>query len=290
MKPITVKAVLEVLEIAGTGSFTVNGRTIPLPYTPEELHRAVYYAPADIQRLDGSDFLTRKAEKSPMTVSLSPLGSLQAAEALYKKYPNAGKNVLVLNFANPHRPGGGIREIPGTQEEVLCHQTTLLASIRSEAAAPFFTTNKQAKTHAQTDALIISPHALVLRNSDGSFREAPFPIALLTVSAPIAKRMPPEERENLDDILLSRIRGMLRAAMTEGYRHIVLGAWGCGAFGNDPNTVASLFHQALTESFGPGGEYTTADFFEDVVFALPDNSPTRFQWHAFANYFKENPL
>lgn len=289
MKPITVKPVLEALEIARTGVYAPKGNPIALPFTPAQMHRAVSYSPLEVRIL--ADFFcnTEKPEKAPMQVSLSPLGSLESAEALHKKYPDAGKPVLVLNFANPHRPGGGIREIPGTQEEALCHRTTMLASLCSDSAADFYTTNKQAKNHAQTDALIVSPHVMVLRNSDGSFREDPFPIAMLTVSAPIAKRMDAEARAGLDCILLGRIRGMLRAAMMEGYRHIVLGAWGCGAFGNDPKTVSAFFHQALTESFGPGGAYTAADFFEEVIFGIPDFSPTRFQWHAFASYFKENP-
>lgn len=290
MKPITVKSVLEVLEIAQTGTYTINSRTISLPRTPEALRRAVYYSPMETQILANYYFNMEKPEKRPMTVSLSPLDSLRAAEVLHRKYPDAGKGILVLNFANPHRPGGGIREIPGTQEEQLCHNTTLLASIGSEGAAEFYTTNKMAKNDAQTDALLFSPHVMVLRNPDGTLREDPFPIAILTVSAPIARRMTPEARDRLDAILLGRIRGMLRAAMTEGYRHLVLGAWGCGSFGNDPDTVAALFHQALTESFGPNGDYTAADFFEEVVFGIPDDSATRFRWHAFANYFQENTI
>lgn len=289
MKPITIKSVLEVLEIARAGVYAPKGNPTALPFTPEQMHRAVYYAPGMARTPEVHDRNREKTEKAPMRVSLSPLGSLESAEALHRKYPEAGKEVLVLNFANPHRPGGSFREIPGTQEEVLCHRTTLLASLCSDSAAEFYTTNKQAKSPAQTDALIVSPHVMVLRNSDGSFREDPFPIAVLTVSAPIAKRMNADARNWLDHILLSRIRGMLRAAMMEGYRHIVLGAWGCGSFGNDPKTVAALFHQALTEPFGPNGEFTAADFFEEVVFGIPDKSPTRFQWHAFASFFKENP-
>jgi uncharacterized protein (TIGR02452 family) len=47
----------------------------------------------------------------------------------------------------------------------------------------------------------------------------------------------------------------------------VLGAWGCGAFGNDPNRTAVDFREALENEFRGA--------FSDVVFAITDWSPER---------------
>ena len=43
---------------------------------------------------------------------------------------------------------------------------------------------------------------------------------------------------------------------------IVLGAWGCGAFGNDSSEIAQLFQRALEENFK--GAY------RQVIFAILD--------------------
>jgi uncharacterized protein (TIGR02452 family) len=50
---------------------------------------------------------------------------------------------------------------------------------------------------------------------------------------------------------------------------VVLGAWGCGVFGNDPSEIAHLFHGALVGPF--------LGLFSQVVFAILDwSSEKRF--------------
>jgi uncharacterized protein (TIGR02452 family) len=63
-----------------------------------------------------------------------------------------------------------------------------------------------------------------------------------------------------------RIGRVLDIAASEGYRSLVLGAWGCGAFGNDPGRTAQQFHDALT---------ARAAYFDNVAFAISDWSPER---------------
>jgi uncharacterized protein (TIGR02452 family) len=67
---------------------------------------------------------------------------------------------------------------------------------------------------------------------------------------------------------------MLRAAAAEGYSRLVLGAWGCGNFGNDPELVAKLFHEALH------------GYFEEVAMAVFDNSEDQYRYSCFAKYFE----
>jgi len=51
------------------------------------------------------------------------------------------------------------------------------------------------------------------------------------------------------------------------YSTLVLGAWGCGAFGNDPHRAAVDFREALENDFRGA--------FSDIVFAITDWSPER---------------
>jgi len=59
-----------------------------------------------------------------------------------------------------------------------------------------------------------------------------------------------------------RILKVLAAGIVHGHDSIVLGAWGCGAFGNDGSQIAQLFRQALRENFC--GTYS------QVIFAILD--------------------
>ena len=55
------------------------------------------------------------------------------------------------------------------------------------------------------------------------------------------------EPQKLYDLHLSRAKHILHIAAVNGAEIIVLGAFGCGAFQNDPNTVAKAYRDALKE-------------------------------------------
>jgi uncharacterized protein (TIGR02452 family) len=64
-----------------------------------------------------------------------------------------------------------------------------------------------------------------------------------------------------------RILKVLSIGVKHGHDSIVLGAWGCGAFGNDGHEIAALFRKALEQNFK--GAY------RQVIFAIVDWSRER---------------
>ncbi len=58
-----------------------------------------------------------------------------------------------------------------------------------------------------------------------------------------------------------RIRTILNIALDNQITSLVLGAWGCGAFGNSPETISQLFHEVLEEE-------TYKNRFEFIWFAI----------------------
>jgi uncharacterized protein (TIGR02452 family) len=66
--------------------------------------------------------------------------------------------------------------------------------------------------------------------------------------------------------LQQRIERVLEIARAFEYSALVLGAWGCGAFGNDPARTARDFRQGLERH---------ASAFSEVVFAIVDWSAER---------------
>lgn len=80
----------------------------------------------------------------------------------------------------------------------------------------------------------------------------------------------------------ARVDRALAVMAHHGHRHLVLGAWGCGVFGNDPEIVADQFAVALEGPF--------AGVFEEVVFAVLDWSAERRFVRPFAERFTSRPF
>ena len=103
-------------------------------------------------------------------------------------------------------------------------------------------------------------------------------VSFLTAAAPNRGAVPrnqPADAERVAPALRTRARRVLAVAAAHGDRRLVLGAWGCGVFRNDPVTVADAFAAALTD---------TAGWFDEVTFAVLDRAdgPVR---AAFADRF-----
>lgn len=275
-----VRILRETMKAAEDGFYLVEEREVKLPVSFDEIKETKLYSAEQIAQLPKLDV----SGAEPAKITLRNQDTLEAAFELHQRRKETEKPVLVLNFANPYRPGGGIRSKPGTQEEHLCVKTTLLCSLETEEAWPFYQTNLDCGTQAQTDTILYSPNTVVIRNPNLSLREDPFPIAVMTVSAPIASRMEPEELPNLENILRNRIYSMIRTTVEEGYTRLVLGAWGCGNFGNDPELVAKLFYQVLIE-YNKDDEICFANCLEEIIMAVFDNTAEQIRYRSFAFYF-----
>lgn len=173
---------------------------------------------------------------------------------------DAGARVLALNFANGIHPGGGFLNGARAQEEVLCRSSALYLTLRDD---PMYAAHQARPAPDSTDWAILSPDVPVFRTDDGTALPHPWPLSVLTCAAPYA---PTIGQPRAGDLLARRIARVLAIARAFGYRALVLGAWGCGAFGNDPARTAQDFRTALEAQAGA---------FDDVVFAITDWSPER---------------
>ena len=210
------------------------------------------------------------------SVSVTDEDSLAAARHLAElpEVIRAKKPPLVLNFANPHTPGGGVERGARAQEEDLCRRSTLYASLTSPAAKAYYQENHATSSYLFAHNAILSPHVEVFRAADGSYLDRPFEVAVLTVAAPYAPRLGGVSKQELHACYRTRIMGMLQIAATNGYEDVVLGAWGCGAFENDPQAVATAFREAiLAYRSGHQGDATRGvDYnsaFRRLRFAVP---------------------
>jgi uncharacterized protein (TIGR02452 family) len=124
--------------------------------------------------------------------------------------------------------------------------------------------------------MIYSPRVPWFRvNSYDPLLSVPFCTAIITAPAPNAGAARRNKTElEISTSLRSRCGMVLGLAKHFGHRHLVLGAWGCGVFKNDPELVADSFAYWLAQP-----EFH--DWFDRVHFAIYDNTKEKRTLKAF---------
>ncbi|MEW1928691.1 MULTISPECIES: TIGR02452 family protein [unclassified Streptomyces] len=175
--------------------------------------------------------------------------------------------VAALNFSSARNPGGGYLNGAQAQEEALCRASALYTCVRQ--AREFYDHHRADRDPFYSDRVIHSPAVPVFRDDRGRLLDAPYPVGFLTSAAPnagVVLRQTPERAGELPAALAGRAERVLETAATHGYRRLVLGAWGCGVFQNDPAQVADAFRTLLDE----GGRFR--GYFEHIVFGVLDRT------------------
>lgn len=167
----------------------------------------------------------------------------------------------ILNFASHKRPGGGyesvrnLKMILKTQEEDLFRRSNL----------PELMDNKEVRTHYPLRGLD-AIYCVATANKDKLLNPiTPFDFGLVTLPAVVN----PELNE-YDGIIKDKIEMIFNIAIENKHKDLILGAWGCGVFNNDPQKIATLF---LNEAKRKQG------FFDKIVFAIP--GATSYNYQAF---------
>jgi uncharacterized protein (TIGR02452 family) len=192
----------------------------------------------------------------------------------HKRHLAKGHKVVSLNFAAATNPGGGFLTGARAQEEYLCRSSALYLSIKD---SPMYAYHRREGHKRYSDAMIYSPEVPVFRNDEHGLLPTPYLASFITSAAPLTKHLHPEELVHIPEILRTRIRKILTVAQAHGHDSLVLGAWGCGAFGNDGHQVSAFFKQALEEDFKGA--------FKEVTFAIVDTSPEKKFIGPFAERF-----
>jgi len=164
----------------------------------------------------------------------------------------AEEGACCLNFASHKRPGGGYKAVMDrkgpirTQEEDLFRRSNL----------PELMDTKTVREHYPLKGLqaLYCPSIRVSKDKVLNPIE-PFNVSLVTVPAVVN---PQEEHEEL---VKGKVKRIFQIAADNQQTTLILGAWGCGIFNNDPDTIAGLFKDELDGDF--------KGVFEKVIFAVP---------------------
>ncbi|MEB4591382.1 TIGR02452 family protein [Candidatus Thiothrix sp. Deng01] len=191
--------------------------------------------------------------------------TLQGAKRLYDNRKSS--RIAVLNFASAKNAGGGFLGGSQAQEESLARSSGLYASLQ-HCPAYYDYHRQQSRTLLYSDHMIYSPACPVFKQDDGAVLPELYYVDFITSAAPnrgAIARNEPQSLEHIESVFAQRIRYVLQLAAHQGCDALVLGAWGCGVFGNLPTQVANLFACELT------GDGMFAQAFRHISFSIPAN-------------------
>ena len=220
-------------------------------------------------------------------VPLVTVSDLDSVSALFA-FREPGRKIAVLNFASYKEPGGRFLDGSTAQEESLCHASNLYEVLAQERL--FYAWNNQFKNRSlyfnralySANVTFFHPSLMPEENMTQKQLDACRGNAILadviTCAAPnkyaAQKYCGVSDAENTK-ALQERIRFVLDIAELNQVATLILGAYGCGVFGQDPEEAAGIFKTLLSS-----GRY----HFGLVVFAVP-GGPSDMNHMAFQNTF-----
>ncbi|GAA5527082.1 TIGR02452 family protein [Herpetosiphon gulosus] len=215
------------------------------------------------------------------SASQQPRISVCAATTLATAQTHAqtGQRVAILNFASAKNPGGGFLGGSQAQEESIARSSGLYPCLTR--CSEFYRFHKQQNNLLYSDALIWSPQVPVLCDDAGNWLDQPYLVDVITVAAVNAgaiRQNRTGQSSEVEPAMHQRMQRLLAFCATQPIERLILGAWGCGVFGNDPTMIASLFKQVIGQQAWP---------FTQIDFAIYDPSPRRTTVALFVDIFKD---
>jgi uncharacterized protein (TIGR02452 family) len=201
----------------------------------------------------GTDFVSNKSYSCNMDIIIEPLDSVSS---IIKHAKDCKNQMAVLNFSSYKNPGGMFLNGSKAQEECLCHDSFLYNVLAQKRE--FYEWNNNHKNKAlYLNRGLYSPNIIFNKNENYVSCD------VITCAAPnksAAQKYQNVSDEENTEVLKLRIKFVLDIAKDNHVDTLILGAYGCGVFGQDPKEVARIFKEYLE---------TTHKCFERVVFAIP---------------------
>ena len=194
-------------------------------------------------------------------ISVNKYRTFETAQFYAKNFLD--KKISVLNFASATNVGGGVTKGSKAQEESLCRCSTLYPVLNTEFNLKnFYEFHRKRNDARYTDKIIFSPEIFIFK-SDTDFPQI-LPenkfvkVDVITCAAPNL-RLNKISDDELFQIHLQRAKHILTVAAYHKTDFLILGAFGCGAFQNNPYIVAESYKEILKNFSG---------YFQEIIFAI----------------------
>ena len=217
--------------------------------------------------------LPEKSNSDKAKITVTPQRTFEAAHDLLIRYP--GCRTAVLNFASATNPGGGVTRGSSAQEEALCRCSTLYPCLNTpELDKGYYQFHRIQQDVRYTDTCIYVPDVKIIKTDTDAPKRLTEnkwqTVDVICCAAPNLRERPYNKmnpgqgrairvsNNELLDLHRQRARKILSVAAANNVDCLVLGAFGCGAFKNDPNIVAQAYRHILPEFDG---------YFREIRFA-----------------------
>lgn len=218
------------------------------------------YSKEIAKSIAGSKIYTEMPEiKTQNLTTQVDIVAMDTVSALYM-YKTTYTHIALLNFASYTHAGGGYMLGSIAQEECLCQESDLY-NILNAFEAEYYQKNR-ADMHdgLYSNRGIYIPQVVFCK--DGCTETVSADV--ITVAAPNKNRSNGKvTNEEQRKALRSRIDFLLGMGATNEVELLILGAFGCGAFGQNPIEVASIFKELLETKY--------KGVYKQIVYAIPLN-------------------
>lgn len=221
-----------------------------------------------------------------------------------KHMQDEGLNPAILNMASAYRPGGGVMNGARTQEECIFRRSNLFMSLYqydrqmydlvikpNEDGMYDLSFIQQGYPMDENFGGIYSADVTVFKDGNYEWLYDPYQTAFISVAAMNINRalrqgeqIPVDGRlsDRAVAIIKNKIRTIYRIGVLHGHDSLVLGAWGCGDFGNLSEQIAQLFVNVLNEDEFRGR-------YKDIRFAIIEDHNSRGRnYQTFKNVIDKN--
>lgn len=205
--------------------------------------------------------------------------TLETAGNLRGKNPTA--KIAVHNFASATNPGGGVVNGSRAQEESICRCSTLYPVLDTkENWNRYYSFHRKRQDSIYTDACIFTPNITICKSDIDLPQRLPqsdwVTVDVMTIAAPNLRYTTCSDAELLK-LHEQRARHMFTVLASHGVEIFVTGAFGCGAFKNNPYVVAQAYKNILPEFDG---------YFKEIIFAIYCSPREMKNFEAFRDCFK----
>lgn len=158
---------------------------------------------------------------------------------------------VVLNFASYKYPGGGYLTGSKAQEECLCRQTTLYPELEKQVKW-YDNHRRNLNNGLYGNDTALTENVEIIRNSNNELINSNKFIGIITsaaVNAKTVRRFKPQLENKINECMLERLDTIMAVAYVNDYETLILGAYGCGVFGNKVKDVAEMCKELLSNKY-----------------------------------------
>ena len=262
-----INAAQQTLSAFEAGYYMSDGRKVEVSgLHRNSMNQITLHTPESIDSIE----INNVANDHEPVYKLIPLPVVSALSELKVR-----DSIGILNFASAKNPGGGFLNGAQAQEESLAMCGNLyLTQIKKPE---YYHANRVCNSMLYTDYMIYSKDVVFIREDTNEFWRKPMIASVLTAPAVNMGQYLLKENANIshaETVMKDRMRKILKVFASQGDKTLILGAYGCGVFRNDPKTIAGFFVDLLK------GEDLESHF-QELIFAVYDSSKSKNVYNAF---------